>query len=276
LAKKSKKGKGVPAAEKTRAQVRVNVRTQEATKTEEAKEQEAKKEEKKKTNKKKGSKKKKKLLVNALFANAGNARKIAFVIDISGSMSQDEPSFGGMTRMQVVSQHLAQAIKSMEGAEGAAFGIALFNHGGHLPLGPSLVPATASGVTHGIRAAMALRADGGNGGEAEGLNMCLSMTGVQAIFFLGDGGWEADPLISAANASSVVIHSIAFFTTGGGLREISEGRGGTYREVHSSCDLLAPRRNDDESESEYGDDDGNGAGSGDDGRWENEPIFAKV
>ena len=65
-----------------------------------------------------------------------------------------------------------------------------------------------------------------------------------AVFFLGDGGWSADALLRAAEVAreqSVTIHSIAFFTTGGGLKEIAEATGGTYKEVHSS-DVNGVRR----------------------------------
>jgi hypothetical protein len=57
---------------------------------------------KKKKKKTKVAEKEEQLKMSALFANAGNARKIAFAIDISGSMGHPEGSFGGMTRMDIV------------------------------------------------------------------------------------------------------------------------------------------------------------------------------
>ena len=56
----------------------------------------------------------------------------------------------------------------------------------------------------------------------------------------GDGGWDSGGLISAAGtakAQGVTIHSIAFFTSGGGLPEIASLTGGTYREINDTTDL---------------------------------------
>ena len=50
-------------------------------------------------------------MANALFANAGIARKIVFIIDISGSMSITAESFGGEERIEVVKRYLVQALK---------------------------------------------------------------------------------------------------------------------------------------------------------------------
>eukprot|EP01047_Picozoa_sp_COSAG01_P009930 COSAG01_NODE_415_length_17322_cov_14.785926_7_plen_79_part_00 len=58
-----------------------------------------------------------------------------------------------------------------------------------------------------------------------------------AVFFLGDGGWDSGSLIKVARiaaSSGVTIHSIAFFTTGGGLPEIAKLTGGTYREINTT------------------------------------------
>ena len=40
-------------------------------------------------------------------------------------------------------------------------------------------------------------------------------------------------IAEAQNAGGVTVHSIAFFTTGGGLKEIASITGGTYREINS-------------------------------------------
>ena len=128
------------------------------------------------------------------------------------------------------------ALRSMEGVKKAAFGIALFDNICKMPIGNALIPATSSGVAAGLQCVQSLRAEGGNGGEAACLNACLAM-GPQAVFFLGDGGWDASALMAAASGCGAVIHSIAFFTSGGGLQEIAASTGGVYREIHGVGDL---------------------------------------
>ena len=145
----------------------------------------------------------------------------------------------GKTRIDVVKQHLTSALRSMSGAPGAEFGLALFHSSCQLPLGDKLLKATKSGVSTGLSAVSGLRAQGGNGGEAACLNALLRMD-PHAVFFLGDGGWDSSSLIAAAGgakAKGVAIHSIAFFTTGGGLPEIAELTGGTYRAINTTDDL---------------------------------------
>mgnify|MGYP006138449745 FL=1 len=59
------------------------------------------------------------------------------------------------------------------------------------------------------------------------------------IFFLGDGGWNADSLVRTADQAvqkGIKINSIAFFTTGGGLPEIAAKTGGVHRIVASADD----------------------------------------
>ena len=215
--------------------VRVKVRTKTKEKQEEAKGKEEKEKEKKKEKKKKKKKKKQQVLYNALFANAGGARRIAFAIDLSGSM--DAAAFGGMSRIDVVKKHLSQAIQSLQGVKDAAFGITTFTSTAEAPLGTALIPATPEGVTMGLNCIEnMLNASGGNGGEPACLNLCLGMA-PETIFFLGDGGWDAPALIQTAQGCSATIHSIAFFTSGGGLKEIAANSGGTYREIHNEDDL---------------------------------------
>jgi SpoVK/Ycf46/Vps4 family AAA+-type ATPase len=90
------------------------------------------------------------VLENPLFAYAGRARKIAFAIDVSGSMLVASP-FGG-SRMEVVKEHLATALQSMEGNAGAAFGLVTFDQTHHTPLGDSLWPAEPENVSKGLSA----------------------------------------------------------------------------------------------------------------------------
>ena len=91
-------------------------------------------------------------------------------------------------------------------------------------------------MAKGMAAVSAISADGGNGGEASTLRALLKMR-PDAIFFLGDGGWDSQSLIKAAGEAAsqrVTIHSIAFFTTGGGLPEIASITGGTYRALNTT------------------------------------------
>jgi hypothetical protein len=197
---------------------------------------------KKKSTKVKAAHQEEQLKMSALFANAGNARKIAFAIDISGSMGHPEGSFGGMTRMDVVKAQMVESIKSMENAPYASFGIVSFNQSAHTLLGGQLLTATPANVARGVAAVQTLQAGGGNGGEAACLNACLAMRGVQAIFFLGDGGWSAQELITAVQArrGRATIHSIAFFMSEyetGGLPDIAKMTGGTFRSVKGQGDL---------------------------------------
>jgi hypothetical protein len=177
------------------------------------------------------------VMANALFANAGTARRIGFAIDISGSMAAG--AFGGLNRLDVVKKHLRGAIGSMEGAFNAAFSVVLFDTECHMPMGDSLTPANWTGVKKADACIEAMQPGGGNGGEAACMLALLKMR-PQAIFFLGDGGWGEGPLIDAANlakSQGVTVHSIAFFTSGGGLPEIAQITAGTYREVNGADDL---------------------------------------
>lgn len=157
------------------------------------------------------------VLSNALFANAGSARRIGFSIDISGSMGAGTP-MGAANRLDVVKQHLLGAIASMDGAFNAAFNIVAFDQECHLLTGPALLEATWTGRKKAEAAVAEMQPGGGNGGEAACLRALLKMN-PQAIFFLGDGGWSESELIAAAQEAKqqgVVVHSIAFFTSGGG------------------------------------------------------------
>jgi hypothetical protein len=91
---------------------------------------------------------------------------------------------------QVVKRHLAGALRCMSGAPGAAFGIALFDTGVKLPLGDRLLDANKSLIARGLTAVSGVKATGGNGGEAACLRALLKMK-PDAVFFLGDGGWDS-------------------------------------------------------------------------------------
>ena len=124
----------------------------------------------------------------------------------------------------------------MTGARGAAFGISLFDTECSLPLGDKLLTCSKPMIARALAAIAGIQARGGNGGEAECLRSLLKMK-PDAVFFLGDGGWDSGSLTKAAGAaasSGVTIHSIAFFTTGGGLPEIAKLTGGTYREISTT------------------------------------------
>ena len=144
-------------------------------------------------------------------------------------------------RARQVKRHLRGAISSMEGAFNAAFNIVQFDSECHTPMGHhALVPATWAGCKSAKAVVDDMQPGGGNGGEAACLLTLLKMDGIQAVFFLGDGGWSEDALIQAAGEAKrlgVVIHSIAFFTSGGGLPQIAELTGGTYREINGRADL---------------------------------------
>jgi hypothetical protein len=99
--------------------------------------------------------------------------------------------------------------------------------------------------------------------------------GPQAVFFLGDGGWAEEALLAAAQEAKrlgVVVHSIAFFTSGGGLPQIADLTGGTYREINGPDDLAidqAPQRRSDPAyveRRERASDSGSGSGSSDEDR----------
>ena len=225
------------AARRRRGPERINVRTRVAPAQVKTKaKQQARKRKKKRA--KAQPKAKVAVLANALFANAGTARRIGFAIDISGSMGA--PGFGaGQNRLDVVKEHLKGAIGSMEGAFNAAFSIVLFDTNCHTPMGDSLTPATWTGVKKAEACINEMQPGGGNGGEAACMRALLKM-GPQAIFFLGDGGWGEQELLAAAGEAKkdgVTVHSIAFFTSGGGLPEIAAMTAGTYREINGPDDL---------------------------------------
>ena len=213
------------AARRRRGPERINVRTRVAPAQVKTKaKQQARKRKKKRA--KAQPKAKVAVLANALFANAGTARRIGFAIDISGSMGA--PGFGaGQNRLDVVKEHLKGAIGSMEDTNC------------HTPMGDSLTPATWTGVKKAEACINEMQPGGGNGGEAACMRALLKM-GPQAIFFLGDGGWGEQELLAAAGEAKkdgVTVHSIAFFTSGGGLPEIAAMTAGTYREINGPDDL---------------------------------------
>lgn len=81
-------------------------------------------------------------------------------------------------------------------------------------------------------------------------------------------------MIATAQGVSATIHSIAFFTSGGGLEEIAGMTGGTYKEIHGEADLAAGTApstapssggggSDDSSSDDDDDDDSDGSDSDD-------------
>lgn len=225
-----------PPQQLARTREKLKVETKEITKTEvETKKKEAVIKAKKEKKKKKA---KPRALANALFAGIGMARRLCFIIDCSGSMSADA---GGMTRLNVVQMQLMQMLDTMEGQRGCAFGLLMFTHNCEFDakLGNSMWPATAGNVLKCKDAVMRMTPHGGNGGEAECLRECLVMgpQRPEAVFFLGDGGWDGNELIrEAANAiaARITIHGISFFdggAEGNGLAEIAAMTGGGYRRI---------------------------------------------
>jgi hypothetical protein len=170
-------------------------------------------------------------IVAGLFAQMAGMSRVAFAVDLSGSMSA---SVGhGHTQMSVVQDHLRRCIRSLKG-EGCQIGIATFTSDSHLPLGPAMVRGSSQ-MDDALIAVDNMRASGGNGGEAKCLRSLINMD-PQCIFFLGDGGWDGGALIKEANvamACGIKIHSIAFYLqgVGSGLPEIASMTGGTYRDV---------------------------------------------
>ena len=169
-------------------------------------------------------------LIVGLFANSGGAQRICFAVDLSGSMRAQVGQ--GHSRMSVVNMHLEMALKAHEG-KNQFFGISTFTGSAKLPLGAHLREATPANIDLAMRTVRTFRAGGGNGGEPQCLRHLLAMQ-PDVVFFLGDGGWQPEPLIQeAGRANGVRINSIAFYTTGGGLQEIADMTGGQHREVKS-------------------------------------------
>ena len=195
---------------------------------------------------------------SALFENMGHATRISFTIDISGSMKADVnnpgclPPDGGTDRITVVCRHLSRVLQAMESVQGAAFGICLFNSTTTPLFGGYLLPATKDNVELALTAVThSMEPCSANGAEARCLETCLGMAPApgctkllssdraQAVYFLGDGGWKAEPLIAMAEAKAgqCVIHSINFFSEGGGLERIARMTGGTYKEIKTPADI---------------------------------------
>jgi len=171
-------------------------------------------------------------VVAGLFAQMAGMSRVAFAVDLSGSMSAGVGK--GHTQMSVVQDHLRRCIRSLKG-EGCEIGIATFTSSANLPLGPAMVKSCQ--MNDAIKAVDNMKASGGNGGEANCLRALINMD-PQCIFFLGDGGWSGQDLIKEANvavACGIQIHSIAFYLqgVGSGLPEIAKMTGGTYRDVKS-------------------------------------------
>jgi SpoVK/Ycf46/Vps4 family AAA+-type ATPase len=172
-------------------------------------------------------------VIASLFAQMAGMNKVAFAVDLSGSMSNGVGK--GQTQMSVVQDHLRRCIRSLN-REGCEIGIATFTSRSKLPLGPTMVKCSRR-VDEVLQVIDQMRASGGNGGEAECLRSLINMD-PQCIFFLGDGGWDGQALIKEANVAAdcgIQIHSIAFYLqgVGSGLPEIAKLTGGTYRDVKS-------------------------------------------
>ena len=166
------------------------------------------------------------------------ARRVCFAIDISGSM--DESTSFGQSRLEVVKTYLRRALKDMENVPDAAFGIGLFSDTLMLPLGPNLLATDSSSIVHALDVVTGFRAAGSNGAEGQCLDACLSMQ-PDAIFFLGDGGWDSACVLASAQraaAQKVKIHSIPFFMDkDGGMLEASRLTHGSFHKVDSPSDL---------------------------------------
>ena len=171
-------------------------------------------------------------LIVGLFGNMGSAKKVCFAVDLSGSMGSGVG--GGHTRLSVVQQHLCLALDSLN-SPGCEFGIATFTSRALLPIGNVLIPSSNQSVAAAKTIIKSFRASGNNGGEAACLQHLLAMK-PDLVFFLGDGGWIAEPLVRASYQAvheGIQINSIAFYTTGGGLEEIADKTNGSHRIVSS-------------------------------------------
>ena len=177
-------------------------------------------------------------MICGLFANAQGAQKIAFAIDLSGSMRTKTSADGNETRIQVVIKHLHKALDAALSV-GCSFGMGTFTSEADLPLGSKLMQCTKENIDAAKKIASGWKSPyGNNGAEGQCLSNLLAMD-PDLIFFLGDGGWKKEPLIEAAKEAKqkgIKINSIAFFTTGGGLQEIAEMTGGEHRKVTSPED----------------------------------------
>jgi len=212
------------APELVKMQVRVNTKVDSKENTEE-----------KQKEKRKRKKKSKPQVRTGLFSGYGNGKRIAFGIDVSGSMRG--------ARFEAVILNLKLALESIEDVKGAAFGIVLFGKDlEFLSFGQELADSTPSNVSDAIDQIAAIKPASGNGGECEALKACLRMN-PDVVFFLGDGGWPVHGLVQAAvgeASSQVRINSIAFFMTAetkangcGGMKDISELTGGEFTEINS-------------------------------------------
>jgi hypothetical protein len=188
---------------------------------------------------------------------AVRAARVAFAIDVSGSMSTT-CAVDGPTRMACVQQqllnfcdHLAQLCGRggfTTASSVPAFGMVTFDDTCNTPLGPSLLPATSVNIADIESAVNNLAPAGQNGAEARALALCLAME-PDAVFFLGDGGWDSTELLSVASASgdSIPVHTIDFFSDspsgfgpavgGGGLDSVASMTGGIHRVVRSLVDV---------------------------------------
>lgn len=175
-------------------------------------------------------------VIAGLFAQMANYSRVAFAIDLSGSMSAGVGN--GQTQISVVRDHLIRCMRSLR-REGCCFGLSTFTATSGLPLGSSMIDV--SRLQEGIDCVQNFRAGGNNGGEATCLSNLINMD-PEVIFFLGDGGWNGSSLIRQAKVAAscnITIHSIAFYLQGSGnsgLPEIARMTGGTYRNVTKMSD----------------------------------------
>ena len=102
-------------------------------------------------------------VVAGLFAQMAGMSRVAFAVDLSGSMSASVGQ--GHTQMSVVQDHLRRCIRSLKG-EGCQIGIATFTSSSQLPLGPAMV-RSSSQMDDALKAVDNMRASGGNGGSGE-------------------------------------------------------------------------------------------------------------
>jgi hypothetical protein len=164
------------------------------------------------------------------FGTGINGRRIAFVVDCSGSMNHPHSS-EAKTRFRLLKYELIQAITAMD--SGMEFFVIFFNHEAHPMPASTMVPATPENQKRYLEWVARFR-PGGNTDPRVALQMAMRL-GPDVIYLLTDGEFkrriERDLL--RLQQTSVAIHTICLGDRGGEkiLKAIAESNNGVYRFV---------------------------------------------
>lgn len=175
-------------------------------------------------------------LVVALFSKLGDATKIVFVIDLSGSMSSPVSSAPGKpARIKLAKENVKMALRALE--FDCEFGFVTFTSQARPRMGGTLHPVSEINNKKACDEIDSWEASGGTLAApalAAALSMLKEVDAEHAglIFFLSDGEWSGNPFPTSTTTEKgypIRVEVIAIGQTGGGLQELATSTGGEHQ-----------------------------------------------